>query len=171
MPDDYEGILTLIKNLSLVIERNLHTFVSMAEPDIRNIILVLLNAVYEGTATGETFNGSGKTDIILRHEGQNLFIAECKFWQGKKELTDAINQLLGYITWRDTKTALIIFNRNKDLTSVLQKIQEAIKEHKCYKREIGSSETTIFRYQFCRPDDTNKEFFLAVLVFEVPEKI
>ncbi len=171
VPDDYEDILTLINNLSLVIERNPHTFISMAEPDIRNIILVLLNAVYEGAATGETFNGSGKTDILLRHEGQNLFIAECKFWQGKKELTDAINQLLGYIAWRDTKTALVIFNRNKDLTSVLQKIQEAVKEHKCYKREIGSSETTIFRYQFCRPDDTNKEFFLVVLVFEVPEKI
>ena len=170
VPDDYEGILTLIKNLSLVIERNPHTFVSMAEPDIRNIILVLLNAVYEGTATGETFNGSGKTDILLRHEGQNLFIAECKFWQGKKELADAMDQLLGYITWRDTKTALIIFNRNKDLTSLLQKIQETVKEHKCYKQEIGSSETTIFRYKFCRPDDINKEFFLTVLVFEVPEK-
>ncbi len=170
IPDDYEGVLSLIKHLSLVIERNPHTFVSMKEPDIRNIILVLLNAVYQGTATGETFNGSGKTDILLRHEGQNLFIAECKFWQGKKESAEAINQLLGYITWRDTKTALIIFNRNKDLTSVLQRIQESVKEHQCYKQEIGISETTIFRYKFCRQDDTNKEFFLTVLVFEVPEK-
>ena len=170
MPEDYEGILSIIKNLSLVIERNYQTFATMTEPDIRNIILVLLNAVYEGSATGETFNGSGKTDILLRHQGQSLFIAECKFWQGKKELADAIDQLLGYITWRDTKTALIIFNRNKDFTSVLQKIHETVKEHKCYKREIGSSETTIFRYKFCRPDDTNKEFFLTVLVFEVPEK-
>lgn len=170
IPDDYEGVLNLIKHLSLVIERNPHTFVSINEPDIRNIILVLLNAVYEGTATGETFNSSGKTDILLRHEGQNLFIAECKFWQGKKELADAIDQLLGYITWRDTKTALVIFNRNKDLTSVLQKIQETVEEHKCYKREIGPTETTIFRYKFCRSDDINKEFFLTVLVFEVPEK-
>ena len=170
LPEDYEGILSIIKNLSLVIERNYQTFATMTEPDIRNIILVLLNAVYEGSATGETFNGSGKTDILLRHQGQSLFIAECKFWKGKKELADAIDQLLGYITWRDTKTALIIFNRNKDFTSVLQKIHETVKEHKCYKREIGSSETTIFRYKFCRPDDTNKEFFLTVLVFEVPEK-
>lgn len=171
MPDNYEGVLSLVKHLSLVIERNPHTFVSMKEPDIRNIILVLLNAVYEGTATGETFNGSGKTDILLRHEGQNLFIAECKFWKGKKELTGSINQLLNYITWRDTKTALIIFNRNKDLTSVIQRIQESVKEHPCYKQELGVSETTTFRYKFCRQDDTNKEFFLTVLVFEVPDKV
>jgi NACalpha-BTF3-like transcription factor len=170
LSEDYESILSMIKNLSLVIERNYQTFATMTEPDIRNIILVLLNAIYEGTATGETFNGAGKTDILLRHEGQNLFIAECKFWQGKKEFVDAISQLLGYITWRDTKTALIIFNRNKDLTSVLQRIQESIREHKCYKQEIGASGTTFFRYKFCHPNDTNKDFFLTVLVFEVPEK-
>lgn len=169
IPDDYEAVLSLIKHLSLVIERNPHTFVSMEEPDIRNIILVILNAVYEGTATGETFNGSGKTDILLRHEGQNLFIAECKFWEGKKELTKAIDQLLGYITWRDTKTALIIFNRTKDFTSVLRKIQETVKEHKCYKLELPSTETAIFRYKFHRSDDAHQEFFLSVLVFEVPD--
>ena len=78
--EDYESILNIIKHLSLVIERSPHTFIEMQEVDIRTIILVLLNAFYEGTATGETFNGSGKTDILLRHEDKNLFIAECKFW-------------------------------------------------------------------------------------------
>jgi hypothetical protein len=29
---------------------------------------------------GETENGTGKTDILVRHEGANAFIGECKFW-------------------------------------------------------------------------------------------
>jgi len=169
-PNDYESILNMIKHMSLVIERNPDSFINMKEPDIRNIILVLLNAVYEGTATGETFNGSGKTDILLRHEDQNLFVAECKFWKGKKQLCDAIDQLISYITWRDTKTALIVFNRNKELTKTLVNIQDTIKRHRCFKQELGKTEKTIFHYKFCRDDDKNKEFFLSVLVFEVPTK-
>jgi hypothetical protein len=170
LPDDYEAVLELIKHLSLVIERNPHTFVSMKEPDIRNIILVLLNAVYQGTATGETFNGTGKSDILIRYEGQNLFVAECKFWKGEKQLLEAIDQLIGYVAWRDTKTALIMFNRKKDFTATLSKLQEVTKNHKCYKKYLGVSEETVFRYRFCRPDDSNREFFLTILAFIVPDR-
>ena len=38
----------------------------------------------EGQATGETFNAAGKTDILLRIDGKNVFIGECKFWKGPK---------------------------------------------------------------------------------------
>jgi hypothetical protein len=31
------------------------------------------------TAHAEGFNNQGKTDILIRHEGRNLFICECKF--------------------------------------------------------------------------------------------
>ncbi len=31
--------------------------------------------------TYETFNMSGKTDILLREGERNVFIAECKFWK------------------------------------------------------------------------------------------
>lgn len=167
-PDDYEHILQVIKHLSLVIERNPHTFVDMQESDIRNIILVLLNAVYEGTATGETFNGSGKTDILLRHEGKNLFIAECKFWEGEQSFLEAIDQLLKYVTWRDTKTALVIFNRNRDTSAVLAKVKASIKGHQCHKKELGQQDETILKYRFCRKDDPNRDFFLTVMVFDVP---
>jgi hypothetical protein len=32
---------------------------------------------------GETVNGKGKTDILVRHHGQTAFIGECKFWDGR----------------------------------------------------------------------------------------
>src|SRR5258706_6870808 len=99
----------------------------MDEEDIRIILLVGLNAVYEGQATGETFNGIGKTDILIRVADTNAFIAECLVWDGearfKKKLED---QLLQYIVWRDTKAALIVFNRSKNLTSVVKTIDNLL---------------------------------------------
>jgi hypothetical protein len=75
----YEEILSIIENMVTVIERSPHAFVSMSEEDLRQHFLVQLNGQFEGKATGETFNYEGKTDILIRHQGKNLFIAECKF--------------------------------------------------------------------------------------------
>ncbi|MGB0945123.1 MAG: glycosyltransferase, partial [Marinomonas sp.] len=36
------------------------------------------------------------------------FIAECKFWKGVDSLLKTISQLLGYLTWRDSKVAVIM---------------------------------------------------------------
>jgi hypothetical protein len=65
-----------------------------------------LNGVFEGQATGETFNFQGKTDILIRAQGKNIFIAECKFWKGEKVFLETIDQLLSYLSWRDSKAAI-----------------------------------------------------------------
>ena len=63
-----------------------------------------------------------KPDVILiREENKNVFIAECKFWHGQKAFGDAVDQMLGYLTWRDSKCALLIFNKTKDSNAVRQK--------------------------------------------------
>jgi len=80
--EEYENILTIVKDMSLVMERSPKTFIKLEEEEIRNHFLIQLNGHYKGNATGETFNGIGKTDIIIRHENANAFIAECKFWRG-----------------------------------------------------------------------------------------
>jgi hypothetical protein len=36
------------------------------------------------------------------------------------------------VTWRDTKTAIIVFNRNQDTTAVVQTIKTAIEAHASY---------------------------------------
>ena len=84
LPDtEYDYILNVIDNMAQNIERSPSTFVHMKEEQIRDLILVNLNGHYEGDATGETFNANGKTDILIRAEGRNVFIAECKFWAGQ----------------------------------------------------------------------------------------
>lgn len=165
---EYEHILSVVSNMVLVMERSPHAFKDMKEEDLRQHFLVQLNGQYEGQATGETFNFQGKTDILVRVNGKNIFVAECKFWEGPKSLERAIEQLLGYTSWRDTKTALLIFNRGGNLTSVLGKISEVVKAHLNFKEQLPYQSETGFRYVLGHRDDMNRELFLTVLVFEVP---
>lgn len=127
-----------------------------------------LNGHYEGAASGETFNYEGKTDILIRVDGKNIFIAECKFWGGPKQLLSTIDQLLGYTSWRDTKTAIIVFNRNKDFSKVLEAIPQAATTHPNYVRTVGKPRETEFQYAFSHRDDANRELILTVLAFDVP---
>ena len=83
-------------------------------------------------------------------------------------LTETIDQLLGYTSWRDTKVAVVVFNRNKDFSRVLTAISEAVKTHPNFKRELRGSTDTVFRYCFAHKDDQNRELFLSILAFDVP---
>jgi hypothetical protein len=165
---EYEHILSVISNMVLVMERSPRAFHGMGEEDLRQHFLVQLNGQYEGKASGETFNFEGKTDILIRDGGKNLFIAECKFWHGPQELSKAIDQLLCYSSWRDTKTALLVFNRDRSLSMVLGKIPEVAKSHPNFKRNMDYKSETGFRFVFGHRDDTNREIIVTVLVFEVP---
>ena len=67
--------------------------------------------------------------VTIRVKDRNIFIAECKFWSGEKSLRETIDQLLGYLSWRDTKAAVIIFSRNRDFSGVPQTIQGSVPKH------------------------------------------
>src|SRR4029077_4013519 len=114
------------------------------------------------------FNAAGKTDILIREQDRNIFIAECKFWRGPKSITDAIEQLLSYLTWRDTKAALIVFNRNRDFSNVLKAMKETIEANPHKKRGPVIESETRFRYVFGNPTDAAREITLTVLAFDLP---
>ncbi len=164
----YEHILKSITDAASTWEHSPAAFASMGEENFRTQILFLLNGHFEGQGTAETFNKDGKTDILIRSQGKNIFIGECKFWKGAKALTETIDQLLGYTSWRDTKVAIIIFNRNKDLSAVLEQIQPTIESHLNCKRFISKQYETQFRFLFTQRDDPNREMTLTVMVFDVP---
>jgi len=94
----------------------------MGEEDLRDVILSSLNGVFEGDAHGEAFSKQGKTDIDLKITKGGVFIAECKFWDGKKTLEEAVSQVLDYLTWRQSHGLIILFSRNQGFTSVLRKV-------------------------------------------------
>jgi hypothetical protein len=165
----YNEILDIMHSMTLVMERSPTSFAKMGEEDIRQQFLVQLNGRFEGAATGETFNYEGKTDILVRVEGKNIFIAECKFWGGPKAYLETIDQLLGYLSWRDTKTAVVIFNRNKDFSNVLKSILETTETHPNKKKGPEKLGETRSRYTFSNPKDANRELVLTVMAFDVPQ--
>lgn len=166
--EDYGHILGVMQGMTQVMELSPSAFHDVDEEALRSHFLVQLNGHYQGQATGETFNYEGKTDILIRSEGRNIFIAECKFWSGPKKLSETIDQLLGYSSWRDTKTAVVVFNRNRDFSKVLAAIPEAVRAHPQYKKDMPGSTETVFRYLFANRDDRNRELYLTVMAFDVP---
>jgi hypothetical protein len=165
---EYEHIISVISNMVAVMERSPQAFRGMKEEDLRQHFLVQLNGQYEGQATGETFNFDGKTDILIRVEGKNIFISECKFWNGPESFNKALDQLLGYASWRDTKIALLIFNRDRNLTTVLQKIPELVKSHQNFRKQLEYKSESGFRFLLHHKDDKARDLILTVAVFEVP---
>lgn len=165
---EYSNILDVLTNMALVMERSPSAFTTIDEEDLRQHFLVQLNGLYEGQATGETFNFQGKTDVMIRVDGRNIFIAECKYWRGEKGYLETIDQILSYLSWRDTKAAIVIFNRNKGFTEVLAKIQGATKAHLLWKAGPVVQGETRFRYVFGQKDDPAREVTLTVLAFDVP---
>jgi hypothetical protein len=166
---NYEAILKIISDMVLVMERSPSAFKGMKEEDLRQHFLVQLNGHFEGAATGETFNYQGKTDILIRVNGRNIFIAECMYWDGEKSLLDKIGQLLGYTSWRDTKTAILVFNRNIEFSKVVAQIPEVVKKHKNFKSQLDYKSETGFRFVLHHNEDKNRELILTALAFNVPK--
>ncbi len=165
----YSQILKIIHDVGKQFERLPSTYSGKEEEHLRDHILLILEPNFEGSATGETFNKSGKTDILLRHEGKNVFIAELKFWHGQKGFLETITQLLGYLTWRDSKSAVVMFVKNKNFSSVLETAKEAIKEHPNYLGFVREEEEGWYHYRFHINDDENREVKLSLMLFHIPE--
>lgn len=162
----YEEILDIIRNCYATCERTPATYASLDEEALRNLALVPLNCQYEGRATGETFRNKGKTDISIEEKNRAAFVAECKIWKGRKNFTAAIEQLLGYLTWRDSKTALLIFSRNRDFKGVLQAAKEALSEDdRCINLNEPRQNEFDCKYVFeGKPGDTTR---IRIMVFDL----
>jgi hypothetical protein len=167
---EYAHILDVIESMAKVMERTPKAFHDIDEEGLRTHFLVQLNGHYEGQATGETFNYQGKTDILIRSDDRNTFIAECKFWGGPAKLTETIDQLLGYLSWRDSKAAILLFNRNKDFSKVLAAIPETVAKHSNLQKDEGKRGESGFRYAFRHKDDPAKIIHVTILAFDIPQR-
>jgi hypothetical protein len=167
---EYDFILSITRSMALVIERNPASFGALDEEAIRDHFLLQLNGHYEGSATGETFNASGKTDILIRSNNRNVFIAECKFWRGAKQFDAAIDQLLGYLTWRDSKAALLVFNKNRDSTAVRGKMHEAITARPEHRKMVSHDSAGDSRYVLVKESDPGREILLTTQLYDLPDQ-
>ncbi|WP_372350799.1 hypothetical protein [Streptomyces sp. KL116D] len=164
--DDFEDVLRAIRHIRDGLERNPTTVAKLGEEDIRNQILIGLNATFEGQAAGEVFNGNGKTDILVRADGRNIFIAECKIWSGPKAVTEALDeQLLRYLVWRDTKGAFLLFIREGNPSEIIRKAAQRISKHPQCKRALSPQDNERHDFVFEPANDASREIRLAFIPF------
>jgi len=164
---DYRGILDVVYDLGVNMERLPSIYLGKREEDLRDLFVMQLSPHF-ASVTGETFNKAGKTDILIRHEGKNVFVAECKFWRGAKGYLSTIDQILAYLTWRDSKAAVICFVRNRELAPVLDQIESTTRSHPCFVKNRGAIKTGWFQFEFHMENDSTRRMFLAVLCFHLP---
>ncbi len=163
----YGQILEALQTAGQMFEKSPRVTQGMNEETLRDLFLTQIQTSFRSdSATAEAFNKNGKTDIMVKHGDSVLFVAECKFWKGKQVLHDAISQLLSYLTWRDTKAALLIFVRDTTMTTAINGVKENIASHENYKSTSTPKGETWFNYKFTMPNDPDREVCLAVQVFD-----
>ena len=168
----YQDIIQVIYNVGRAIERKPSLYKGKQEEDLRDVFLLFMETRYESTSgVGEAFNKKGKTDILLKYaeDGTNLFVAECKFWKGQKSFLKAIDQLLSYLTHRDSKTALMIFVDQKELTSVIETAKKEIQSHSNFSKHIRDNYDTSISYEMKLPEDSKKKILMEVMFFHFPK--
>ena len=100
---------------------------------------------------------------------QTFLSRNVKFGQVRKSYLVTITQLLGYLTWRDSKAAVILFARQKDFTNIFEQIEKNTSTHPNYLGFVDKRDETWFNYRFHVNDDPSREVKLAVLAFHLPE--
>jgi hypothetical protein len=173
-PEDYVldhqkvlDIISVIENQGRQFEKTPITYRNSGEEDLRNIILVGLNSLFEGAASGETFSANGKTDIYLAIDKGNILVSECKIWGGQKLYHETINQLLGYLTWRHNFAIMITFVRQKNLTKILKEIPETIQAHHSFRTGVKEIDSTHFMSQHKLNQDDDKEVEIHHLFYNL----
>lgn len=167
-PALYEDILRVIHDMGKVFERLPSTYAGKDEETLRDHLIMQLEPRFEGATTGETFNKNGKTDILIRYQGTNVFVAECKFWGGRVKHLETISQLLSYLTWRDSKTALIYFVNRKEIMPVLDEIGKSTPTHPQFSKVVARRDDSWTQFEMALPGDNDCKIQMAVLAFHIP---
>ncbi len=147
-------IISVIDNQGRQFEKTPKTYKNFEEEGLRDIVLVSLNSLFEGKATGETFSYKGKTDIYLNIDKGNVLICECKIWSGQALCHKTIDQLLGYLTWRHNFGIMITFVKQKNFSKILADVPNIIQQHTSYRSDFQQiTENHFLSYHKLNQDD------------------
>jgi len=164
----YEKILRVIRHEGRTFETTPTTFYKFKEDELRDIVLAHLNGHFEGKAAGEVFRRKGKTDIRIESESRSAFVAECKIWSGHRSVQKALDQLLSYLTWRDSKAALIIFNKHtRSFTPLPAQLAASVRNHRFFIKEQAMSEKGEIRALMRTAEDARHRIMVHAFVFNL----
>lgn len=166
--EDYAHILSVIRHEGRTFETAPKTYAVHDEEELRDILLAHLNGHYQGEASGETFRRNGKTDIRIEDNNRAAFVAECKIWKGAKELSQAINQMLGYLTWRDCKAALIVFNKhNAKFSALVENVLPVFQGHEKFRSDLRPGIAGEWEFSMTSREDEGRVVRVHVFVFNL----
>jgi hypothetical protein len=166
----YEDVLQVVRSWATTLERTPKTADKLDEEELRDLLLGTLNGYWRGAAGGELFNGSGKTDILIREGDRNAFIAECKIWRGSKAVSHALDQLLSYLVWRDSKAALVMFIKTADPAATIDKLHAAVGTHDRHVLSKAASDPSSRVDSILAADAEGRRVSLAVLPAVLPSR-
>jgi hypothetical protein len=167
-PSILNAIVDVLIRGGRTFETTPRTFSKLDEEDLRNLLLSFLNGNFEVRAVGEAFNKLGKSDISLSFSGNNLFVAECKFWGGEKMYQETVEQLFRYLTWRETIGVILCFVKEKDFTSIISKAKESTQSHESYvSGSLVQRDASYFLSTHVFPQDKDKMVRLHHLLFSI----
>lgn len=86
----------------------------------------------------------------------------------KKGYLETITQLLSYLTWRDSKAAVVMFVPNKELSMVLETIKNSTSEHPNHLGFVKEIDEGWYQFRFHINGDLNREVHVAVQAFHLP---
>ena len=166
--ENYELILNVIRLFGRSMEDTPRTFNIHPEEELRDFFLAALNILYGGAAAGERFRNTGKTDISIIDDEQRAFVAECKVWEGGKGLSDGLEQLLGYLTWRDCKTSIVIFNKDRaKFKEIQKKVPATLSGHDNHIKQLDIGSEGEWRFRFRSANDPDREITVHVYLFDL----
>jgi hypothetical protein len=164
----YDAILNIVRHEGRTFEAAPKTFGMHDEEGLRDILLAHLNGHFQGAASGETFRRVGKTDIRIESENRAAFVAECKMWRGPAELKAAIDQLTSYLTWRDCKASVVVFNKEvKGFTDLLGRVPEVAKSHPHFVSTAETGEAGEWQFVFRSKEDEGRRIRVRVFLFNL----
>ncbi|GAJ09162.1 unnamed protein product, partial [marine sediment metagenome] len=80
---------------------------------------------------------------------------------------EAIDQILGYLTWRDAYGVVLIFSHNKGFSGVLEAVPTAIKELASRRGEIMSADEHHWIARHSLPSDEQQTVEIHYLAFNI----
>jgi hypothetical protein len=167
---DYQEALRVLRYWRDSLERAPSIAEGRGEEEIRDLLVAGLNSVFEGAAASEVFNGEGKTDILIRQDGVNVFIGECKIWTGDSSMREALDQIFKYAVWRDIRTAVLLFVRNADVTAVVNKARGIIQGRDNFLSELVEVPAHQFNFVMHANGDPEQQIRLAFIPFPLRPK-
>lgn len=162
-----EDLLSFVDNQCRTFEKTPWSYKALGEEQLRDIILSSINGIFPNDATSETFVKKWKTDIHLKLEKWEILIFECKNWGWEKVYLDTIDQLIGYVTWRQNYWVVIMFSKNKDFSKILPQIPTIIQKHPGYRMWFKKISANHFVSDHVLPEDSWKIIKIHHFIYNI----